>query len=102
MRVDGPQGEMLAFDNMDSRPIQGTKDWEKVEIVLNVPEDSSKIAFGLLLRGSGQAWLDDIEFEAVSEDIDVTEPPILVAPVNLNFETALSGDRGSGSRPGQQ
>jgi hypothetical protein len=35
MRVDGPeQGKHLAFDNMGNRPIIGTRDWAKYEVIL--------------------------------------------------------------------
>ena len=38
MRVDGPQlYRPLAFDNMVNRPIHGSADWQKYEIVLDVP-----------------------------------------------------------------
>jgi hypothetical protein len=51
MRVDGPDGQVLSFDNMHDRPIEGTSAWRKVEIVLDVPEQSELIAFGILPTG---------------------------------------------------
>src|SRR5258706_16259320 len=36
MRVDGPQHQVLSFDNMQSRPIQGTSDWQPYDIVLDL------------------------------------------------------------------
>lgn len=71
MRVDGPQG-VLAFDNMQSRPIKGTADWKRCEVVLDVSSDASAIAFGLLLAGPGQVWFDDLGFEAVDGTVPVT------------------------------
>jgi len=50
---------------MDDRPIEGTTDWGKYEIVLDVPEGASKIAFGALLSGVGQIWFDDLLIEIV-------------------------------------
>jgi hypothetical protein len=90
LRVDGSKGELLAFDNMQGRPIKGTSDWTRYEIVLDVPEDAQEIAFGLLLTGKGQAWMDDLNFEAVGKEVPTTaENPMKKAPsgpVNLNFE----------------
>jgi hypothetical protein len=87
MRVDGPRGATLAFDNMEDRPLRGTTDWQKFEVVLDVPEISVKIAFGVLLSGAGRVWLDDIEFEQVSDDVDVTgAEESHLRPVNLDFE----------------
>lgn len=51
MRVDAGN-QSLRFDNiMGSRPITGTTDWEQHEIVLDVPEGSTAIYFGILLKG---------------------------------------------------
>jgi len=72
MRVDGVGQRMLGFDNMDNRPIKGTRDWKKYEIVLDVPTDSVDIAFGILLSGKGLVWLDNIQFEFVGSNVPTT------------------------------
>jgi len=74
---------------MSDRPIKGTSDWKKHETVLDVPKDSIRIAFGILLNGLGQVWIDDLNFEVVGEDIATTDlkqklPEEPEAPVNLN------------------
>lgn len=56
MRVDGPNHQALAFDNMDSRPVTGTTGWRRYDIVLNVPQNSVDVAFGFLLAGRGEVW----------------------------------------------
>jgi hypothetical protein len=90
MRVDGPKNEVLAFDNMQQRAVKGTRDWRKYEIVLDVPERADQIAFGLLLTGKGQVWMDDLKFEAVGKDVHTTgcelNQRIPKAPKNLDFE----------------
>ncbi len=62
MRIDGTYGKLLDFDNMHDRAVQGTTDWKKYTIVLNLPKKSINIAFGLLLNGKGTLWGDDFEF----------------------------------------
>ncbi|MGH9920263.1 MAG: hypothetical protein ACRD6W_15520, partial [Nitrososphaerales archaeon] len=59
MRVDGGDRKVLAFDNMDSRPVTGTTGWRQYDIVLDVPSDSVDIAFGFFLVSSGKVWGDD-------------------------------------------
>ncbi len=89
MRVDGPQQAPLSFDNMQDRPIKGTGDWRRCDIVLDVPHESAQIAFGILLYGKGQVYLDNVTFEEVATTVDVTDltkKARLSAPVNLNFE----------------
>jgi erythromycin esterase len=72
MRVNGRQQSGLAFDNMSTRPIQGTTDWTKYEIVLDVPATAADIFFGVIAAGRGQAWIDDIQFEVVGQDVATT------------------------------
>ena len=62
MRVDGNE-TTLSFDNMEDRPITGTSDWRKYEIVLDVPEGSSSIYYGILLAGTGEAWVSGMQVE---------------------------------------
>ena len=91
LRVDGPEkGRSLAFDNMQSRAIKGTRDWARYEIVLDVDPTATGIGFGILVDGPGTVWMDNAAFEVV----DVTVPTTgdsrggtqQAKPENLNFE----------------
>jgi hypothetical protein len=90
MRVDSPERNAVSFDNMQDRPISGSIDWVTYQIVLDVPENSSHIAFGLLLDGPGRVWLTNFQFEVVSVGvattgrIEVTDVPNV--PTNLDFK----------------
>lgn len=85
MRVDGPSRRGVSFDNMSDRPIRGTVAWRSYEIVLDVPEDSEVIAFGVLLNGTGEVLLDDVRVESIGE-AQPTRPGLPLEPVNLGFE----------------
>jgi hypothetical protein len=89
----------FAFDNMhDGKKdisIKGTMDWKKYEIVLDVPDNASKMAYGALLSGAGQIWFDNFHFEIVPSSISTTgiemetnssSNPHLTEPTNLDFE----------------
>jgi len=90
MRVDGGEWKTLSFDNMEDRPIRGTNDWQKQSIVLDVPENSERISFGVLLDGTGDVWIDDVKLESVSEDVKVTSiDRANYHPQNLNFEISI-------------
>lgn len=84
--------EALSFDNMENRPIKGTTGWKKYEIVLDVPENASLIAFGALLAGTGQIWFDNITFEIVDKSVQTTDLKNVKSsvtqsdPTNLDFE----------------
>ena len=92
LRVDGPvegnQPKILAFDNMQDRPIKGTTDWARVEIVLDVPREAKDMAFGIMLSRDGEVWLDDLKFDVVKKSVPVTGRSGQTAngPSNLDFE----------------
>jgi len=90
MRVDGKRGDTpLSFDNMQARPLVGTTDWARHCVVLDVPPESTALAFGVLLCGSGRVWIADVHLEAVTPDVPVTEMGRCAAlpegPTNLDF-----------------
>jgi hypothetical protein len=62
MRVDGDGSRPLAFDNMGNRPIKGTTDWKRYDIVLDVAGQATDVAFGILLTGRGAST--SIRFES--------------------------------------
>lgn len=62
----------VAFDNMHRRPVKGSTNWQRYEIVLDVPEDVDYIAMGALLSGTGKIWFKDINIEVVSTSTPTT------------------------------
>ena len=94
MRVDSERGSdgrprMLAFDNMQGRPIKGTTGWQRYEVVLDVSESAAAIAYGILVNGAGAAWLDAVTLEVVPASVPSTAieqgPPLPTRPQNLDF-----------------
>jgi hypothetical protein len=87
MRVDGmPKAPPLAFDNMQDRPIKGTTEWRRYEVVLDVPRGATGIFFGILLDGPGEVWLNSTNIEVVGTNVPVTGHARLEAPQNLGFD----------------
>ena len=87
VRVDKGK-EILAFDNMQDRPIKGTTDWQRYDVVLDVPADSTGISFGILLDGTGKVWLSGTKFDVVGADVPSAgagDRKIPDSPVNLDF-----------------
>lgn len=90
MRVDRGQ-TIVGFDNMQRRAITGTQAWRPYDVVLDVPPDATGISFGVLLTGAGEVWMNNVTFEVVGGETEVTgsglesRPAPSVTPVNLNF-----------------
>ena len=90
MKVEGPDGKPLSFDNMDSRPLVGTTGWKRYAIVLDVPPESVNIYYGFFLNGAdkpGKVWATDFRLEPVGNDVAVTHShgEMPKAPENMNF-----------------
>lgn len=90
-RIDNHSGDVIQFDNMENRAISGTNDWNLYSIVLDIPEESFSIHFGILLTGAGKVWVDDFKFNEV--DVSVPSTNILnqddqlpLEPINLGFD----------------
>ena len=72
MSVNNEAGSALCADNMMDRPVTGTTDWRRHEIVLDVPETGTDITYGIVMDGKGQAWVDGLELGVVGNDVAAT------------------------------
>jgi hypothetical protein len=88
VRVDASDGRVLAFDNMAARAVVGSTDWRRHEVVLDVPADAARVAFGFLLAEKGKVWADSFALERVGTDVPVTAAPASLPskPRNLGFD----------------
>lgn len=73
MRIDGPDGQALSFDNMQDRPLRGTSAFGWHSVVLDVPPTAERLSFGVLLRGPGAVFIREIRFEAVDDTVPTTD-----------------------------
>lgn len=96
LRVDGSsQGSALQFDNMQKRAPKGTTDWEEYSVVLDVPDEATRVNYGFFVSGQGQMWVNGLTITPVGNDVPSTNmltpktlPP---TPVNLGFAPPKSG-----------
>jgi len=88
LRVDG-NGKVLAFDNMESQNINGTKDWHKYSIDLPYPEDAKTIFIAGIMTGTGEAWFDDFVLKIDGIDVQTLkekEKPTYNASLDKEFD----------------
>ncbi|MBM7363101.1 AraC-like DNA-binding protein [Priestia taiwanensis] len=92
MRVDDKQGEVLQFDNMETRKVRGATEWNTYSVVLDIPEESECIVFGVMLQGPGHVWADSFRFDEVDDKVPTTNiletmmDNLLDEPINLSFD----------------
>jgi hypothetical protein len=88
--VDGANHAMIVYNNMDDRPVTGTTDWKRYDIVLDVPPNGSFIDLGFFLQGGeGEGWADAVKLEKVDKTVPITLSTgsgTLGKPTNLNFD----------------
>jgi hypothetical protein len=72
VRIDDFVDKVTAdFDNMMDRPVSGSSDWTKCEIVFDATSKCS-INYGFILSGAGKIWVDNVSFEIVDNSTNKT------------------------------
>jgi C-terminal processing protease CtpA/Prc len=85
MRQDGDSGA-VAFDNMESRRLNGTTGWTEYTIALPLAPGAKRLFFGVLASGAGRVWADDLR-------LLVDGKPVANAPRIEPERTALDLDK---------
>jgi Erythromycin esterase len=67
LHVGRPNLQPGFVDNMANRPIT-TGEWGQYEIRGDVAQDAETIQIGLMMYGSGRAWIDGVEFRPLMAD----------------------------------
>jgi hypothetical protein len=74
-----PKSTDLLPRGSESQP--GDSDWRPVSVVFAVPDvPNQMLSMGIVLIGNGQAWLSDLRFEEVGNEV-----PVTVAPIGLDM-----------------
>lgn len=83
LRLDG-EAPNLAIENMSRQQVAGTRDWAEYTISLPLRTDARRLVFGVLLRGEGEIWADDLRL--LVDGKPISEAPTLTS-------TSFEGDR---------
>jgi len=91
-RVDLPNREMGAFDNMADRPVKSA-DWSPAEIVVKVGDNAETLNFGVMSFGKGKAWVDGVTLAIVPDGTPATGRSFIIqeTPQNLSLAQGESG-----------
>src|SRR5262249_2277926 len=72
IRSENDAGQIVTFGNSFAHLGQGTFDWRRQEVVIDVPPEATVIQMGLILRQKGKAWMDDVAVEIVDKKVHPT------------------------------
>jgi len=89
LRVDRAGGRRGFFDNMSERPIRSAE-WGEYEIVGDVAEDAETLNLGLMLRGSGRVFVDDVTLEVLGARGAGDRPPAPLSARGVDNLTAFA------------
>jgi len=90
LRLDRADNSMAFLENMNARPITSST-WNTYDIETEVPEDVSRIVFGVMLFGGGNAWVDDVSLDILDEiKKDIVEPARPLTARGLTNLTAFA------------
>jgi len=91
---EGMERRSMYMTSNQHEPMEGTSDWKRYELVIDVPEDAMSIQCGFNLMGSGKVWMDGFQFEVVDVNVPLTGTRVIPppqTPVNLAFERGFDG-----------
>ncbi|MBI3869795.1 MAG: sigma-70 family RNA polymerase sigma factor [Verrucomicrobia bacterium] len=69
-RVNGDSG---AWDLMHDRPLHGTKEWQQVEFIVDVPKEPCAITLMPTLYGTGEMWADGFQIDIAPPNTPATD-----------------------------
>jgi C-terminal processing protease CtpA/Prc len=81
-RVDRQDHSMGFFDNMGDHPIHAM-DWQYFDITGDIDADASRINIGMMLIGTGKAWIDDVSLDILG---DTPVAPSYAVPADAAFD----------------
>jgi hypothetical protein len=66
------KGKVLAFDNMQQRPLTGSFAWREAAVVLQMPAEVDTLYFGFLMAGVGRMRATEFRLEVVPTSVPDT------------------------------
>jgi hypothetical protein len=71
LRIRGPERYQQHYYGMADKPVRGTTDWTRYEIVMDVAKDAAWLNYGFFIEG-GRAYADAVRLDVVGKDVPLT------------------------------
>jgi hypothetical protein len=63
VRSENAEGQVLAFDNMEKRQINGSFEWEQFGTQIPLLGSVQRVVIGVVLKGRGVLWADELSWK---------------------------------------
>ncbi len=73
LNVTKANGDGGPWDLMHDRPLHGTKDWQAVEFIIELPKGPCAITLAPTLYGPGEMWADGFQIDLAPPEASVTD-----------------------------
>jgi len=76
----------------ETLPIEGTGDWQRQEVVMEIPQNAKRITISFSMRGKGSIWFSGMQFTVVDESVPRSHfeiSPSPSQPQNIDFQQGL-------------
>lgn len=93
MRIENEDATFVAYDGGAS-PLLGNTDWTRKFMVLEVPTDAFSLAFGVVVTGPGEVWIDDVLLEDQGDASGSWQKTPMVPPGRLQTMTPEQVEQG--------
>ncbi|QBD76430.1 sigma-70 family RNA polymerase sigma factor [Ktedonosporobacter rubrisoli] len=90
--LDPEENFPAIYTTRSPKPIKGTYDWTRHELVIDVPDRAIAIRLIFSMWRKGKVWLDGLSLEIVDGNVPLTGTKLLLQryPLNLDFSQGLN------------
>lgn len=67
-----------------------SNDWKEYELIIDIPDETNELRFGVILQGIGKLWTDDFKIEVVQPKGSINERAKQLSDMELNNLTSLA------------
>ena len=88
--------QSLPAATQEAKLLTGSQEWQQTSIELDVPSTADVISYGVVLRGAGKLWLDELRLEILPAAKPAPAPPSSLAtptaiPASVNHSQRVGG-----------
>ena len=72
-----------------TQPVYASETWGTYELVMDIPEESTRLFYTADLRGPGQLWVDNFSIEIVDDSVGLWLGPGMGTGMGMGMGTGM-------------